>query len=160
MITQKYKYGDVEATLTWIPCTEEELAKYQPITQAYGVCVTEDKMIVIVNTPYGWSLPGGSPEPGESIRQTLERELMEEVDIKISDAKLLGVQRVEQEGKTFYQSRWVCKVSEIFPQTPDPAEGKIRERKMVPEDKILDYVKWGKIGEEIFRKSFQLVHFS
>ena len=39
----------------------------------------------------GWSLPGGSVDPGETIHQALARECQEELGIDVEDALLTGI---------------------------------------------------------------------
>ncbi|KKQ75388.1 MAG: hypothetical protein US96_C0012G0017 [Candidatus Woesebacteria bacterium GW2011_GWB1_38_5b] len=145
--------------LTWI--RTDSLEKYSPITQVYGVCFDDKGQILICRegNEASWIIPGGHPEAGETIEQTLQRELLEEVDIKVKDIKILGVQKVEVPSNpeaTHFQVRCICKIDELLPQTPDPASGKVWERKLVPVEQINDYVKWGKTGEAIFSDAINL----
>ena len=48
-------------------------------TQALGICFTRDRRIVLITLDgEQWSLPGGTVEPGETLEQTLEREVRED----------------------------------------------------------------------------------
>lgn len=53
--------------------------------------VIEDGKILICQRPEGkscahlWEFPGGKQEPGESLQQCLQRELLEELDLQVSD---------------------------------------------------------------------------
>ncbi|MDO3411244.1 NUDIX domain-containing protein [Saccharibacillus sp. CPCC 101409] len=41
---------------------------------------------------YGaWGLPGGGMEPGETIEQTMRREVLEETGLEVTDCSLLGI---------------------------------------------------------------------
>jgi len=40
---------------------------------------------------HDWGLPGGSPEPGETIHEAIQRECFEELNIKINILYLSGV---------------------------------------------------------------------
>lgn len=149
--------------MSWIETDSVE--RFKPITQVYGICFNKKGEILICReeTDNKWQLPGGKPEIGESVENTLSRELLEEVDIKVRNIKVLGVQRVEfpdnpnkQEGSVFYQVRCICEVEEILPQSPDPASGKTWERKFVPADKITEYIKWGEVGEVMFKDARDL----
>lgn len=54
----------------------------------YGVCIRDNKLLCIkkYGGPYNgrYDLPGGSRKPGESLLDTLHREIMEETSYKIS----------------------------------------------------------------------------
>lgn len=93
------------------------------VTQASGVCVTEDGRVVLVTkNGASWQLAGGHPEPGESIEQTFVREVAEETDAKVLDMRYLGAQEVSDPGNPdgksiYYQARFWAKVR-AFGQTP------------------------------------------
>ena len=153
-----YIFNGHKVTMSWIET--DSIERFRPVTQVYGICFNERGEILICReTGEGkWQLPGGKPEIGESIEKTLTREVLEEVDIKVKNVKILGVQKVEfpnnpnkDEGEVFYQARCVCEIDELLPQTPDPASGKTWERKFVPADKISEYIQWGEIGYAMFK---------
>ncbi len=142
-------------TFTWIKTNKME--DFLPCTQAYGICFTHKGEIIVINNKGMMSIPGGTPEKGESPQEALIRELMEEADVKISIYLPLGVQTVERGGKLeSYQYRYVCLVSDVLPQTPDPDNGIIHPRFLVPCDEITSYVKWGNTGEAMFKDAIKL----
>lgn len=157
-ITHKIIWDGEEILLEWMPGGRELIGQYGPITQAYGLCVNENKEVVIVSDNKGkyWTLPGGSVEPGETARQTLKREVMEEADIEISGIKLLGLQKVAEKGGARYQARFFCRIKKVLPQTTDPAKGKVLMRKFVPLRNLNKILKWGKIADELVRLSMEL----
>ncbi|MBU1110523.1 NUDIX hydrolase [Patescibacteria group bacterium] len=145
---------------TWI--TTDSLVEFSPITQVYGVCFDSHGHILICLRPGStWNLPGGSPEPNETLEQTLAREFMEEVNAEIKNLKPLGVQKVElvdsetKGDKPLYQARFFCKLVRSLPQKTDPACGEIRERKFVSSDEINQYIQWGDVGKEIFSQAYR-----
>ena len=61
---------------------------------ANAFCVTADGEVVLISSDgQGWGWPGGRPEPGESRKQTLEREILEEACATVTGARLLGFVR-------------------------------------------------------------------
>ena len=161
--TDKYARDGQEITGWWI--RSDSLEGFSPITQVYGICFDEKGGILICRQSQErkWQIPGGHPESDESPEVTLVRELEEETDVKVNNAKVLGVQKVnypnnpdKYEGEVFYQARLICELDELLPQTPDPDNGNVWERIFVPADKITEYVKWGEGGAAMFKDAVEL----
>jgi len=93
----------------WLPPLDQE-------TQSYGLCFTADARVLLVADPGGWTLPGGTVEPGEALYRTLVREVAEEGCARVLDAEYLASQHVEDPGHpdartSYYQSRWWARVA-------------------------------------------------
>ena len=61
---------------------------------AHAIIQNAKGQILQLKQTYGnlrWGLPGGSPEKGESIDETLKRECIEELGIKIEICDLTGI---------------------------------------------------------------------
>lgn len=159
MITDTWehpRYG--ETTFTWLPNMDRSDADL--ITQAYGICLAGDLACLIIAPDSTKAyLPGGTVEEGESLEETLRREVWEEANLKISDLRLLGLQEVqhsEQEherfGRTqYHQSRFVCRVDEAQPVTIDPDKDYAFDRFFIPVAELNDYLEWGDVGDELQR---------
>lgn len=164
-ITSTTFWNGHQITYTWI--ASNNLNNHQPITQVYGVCLNQKHDVLICREPgrVSWGLPGGTPEGKETPLQTLERELMEEVDIIVDTVELLGVQKVEfpknpdkSEGKIFYQARYLCQIKELLPQTPDPDTGLIYERQSIPLSELNQHLNWGPVGDAIVKRVTEVKH--
>jgi len=158
-----YTFNGQEITLAWI--RTNSLSDLYPITQIYGICFNDQGEILVCREKADgkWQIPGGHPEAGETSEITLVRELEEEVDVKVKNAKVLGVQKVnypnnpdKTEGEEFFQARLICDLDELLPPTPDPATGNTWERVFVSADKIAEYIKWGSVGEAMFKDATKL----
>lgn len=155
------KWQNYNITNTWLKTSS--LQELKPITQIYGICFNDQREILICKEPNkGWQLPGGTPEPNEALEEALTREFLEEVDAKIKDIQALGVQQVEfpnnpnrEEGELFYQARYICKLEELLPQTPDPDTGELWERRLIPADQVTEYIKWGELGDVLFKDALE-----
>ena len=147
-----------ESTHWWV--RSDDLEKFSPIKQVYAICFNDVGEILVCrsNSEGKWQIPGGHPENNESIEETLRRELLEEVDLKVKNIHSLGVQEVEFEKNPehFYQARCICYVDELLPQTVDPASGETWERKFVPASEIIQIVQWGDAGDAMFADAIEL----
>jgi 8-oxo-dGTP pyrophosphatase MutT (NUDIX family) len=153
------EFAEGSGRLTWIPCSSADLHKYQPIEQAYGVCFDSRGriLVILVNKKIGWTLPGGKPEPGEALEQTLAREFLEEAQVAIKAPVMLGVQKVEQNDRVFYQARFICQVDKVLRRKADPAEGKLHPRRFIPSEKITQWVKWKGPGDAMFQDAIRTI---
>lgn len=69
-------------------------------TRAYGVIEYQDKILLIKNWlgSGAWSLPGGGGHQGEEFKDTLAREINEEVGLKIDKSKAKLIIKDEHAG--------------------------------------------------------------
>jgi hypothetical protein len=83
-------------------------------TQALGICFSGDGRIVLVTwNGEHWSLPGGSLEPGETLEETLAREVREEACARVMSSRYIGCQRVEElddNRPAYYQTRFWTRI--------------------------------------------------
>lgn len=118
-----------------------------PITQSSGVCFDDQGRILLLRQEgKPWNLPGGHPEPGETLEQTVEREVYEETTVKIGTCQMIGYQEVFEDGMPkYHQARFACLVERIDPMQPDPAKGKMHERMFVEPEKAMDFIPYPNI---------------
>lgn len=91
----------------------------KPCRQVYVWIITQDKQIVIVSKEEDrWQLPGGKPEPGETLKETAVREVWEETGLDISQLsdslQFIGYQTVkdvEREGSPYLQVRYLLELN-------------------------------------------------
>jgi ADP-ribose pyrophosphatase YjhB (NUDIX family) len=114
------------------------------VSQAYGMCFTEEGLIVLVvwgpaNDLY-WTLPGGTVEDGDTVRETLVREVCEESCGRVLRSRYLGCQEVIGEHpRPHFQARFWARVAlDLW----DP-RFEIAERRLVPPEAFLATLSWG-----------------
>jgi 8-oxo-dGTP pyrophosphatase MutT (NUDIX family) len=90
---------------------------------AGGLCITSGgDVVLITNDGERWDAPAGRPEPGETLEQTLVREVMEEACARVTAARLLGYSRGAciagaEAGLVLIRSLWWAEV-EVLDWTP------------------------------------------
>ena len=149
---------------SWIP--GGDFSSFTPFKQIYGIVFNDsDEVLVISEEPGKWQIPGGTPEQGETPEQTMTREFLEEADVTLKKIKFIGAQKIEfldqdnpnkEEGSLFYQLRFIADIDKILPQTPDPDGGDIHPRKFVDFKELTEYIKWGDIGEALFKRAWEV----
>lgn len=82
-----------------------------------ALCFAQDGQVVVVSEDGGfsWVMPGGRPEAGEDLRQTLGREVFEEACAVVEDARLLGYMRGvcvkgREQGLVIVRAHWWARV--------------------------------------------------
>ena len=128
------------------------------IRQCYAVAFHKDKFLAVntkVSGQYG--LIGGTVEDGESIKETLLRELKEEGNMKVLIFKPIGYQKViTKDGSVddFYQLRFYCEVEPYGPFEGDP-DGTVTELVECTRDNYKEYFDWGEIGQRIIDRAYE-----
>jgi len=125
--------------------------------QHYGVCFCNGKLVLgFGGKAKAWGLLGGTVEPGETLEETLRRELIEEAMMEVIIHKPLGIQKViAPNGNYYYQLRSVCIVKPLGEFISDPDDS-IEKIELIDPKKYKDYFDWGKIGEQMMKRAIEL----
>ena len=113
--------------------------------QAYGVCFDLTGKIVLVRTEVDhWNLPGGGVELGETLEETLVREVAEEACGRVLAQTYIGCQRIDDPEnplgrQRYYQSRFWARVELL----PWQARFEVTECKLVDPAEFLSVLSWG-----------------
>ena len=117
------------------------------IRQVYGFVFSPDGRILLLEDEGKFNLPGGRPENGETMGETLIREVLEEVQVTIFSPEYLGFQLVTT-NEEFAQVRMLALADQIQPAAPDPSTGRKYPRLWVPPNHSNDLLKWGGSGDQ------------
>ncbi|MDP1721078.1 MAG: NUDIX domain-containing protein [Candidatus Nanopelagicaceae bacterium] len=130
-------------TFEWI---DSALPTGLEVRQVYGFIFSADGRILTLKDEGNFNLPGGKPENGESLNETLVRETFEEIQTTIHSMGYLGFQLVNGIEK-FAQVRLVASIDKILPANKDPSTGRLYRRLLVPPRELNELLGWGDSGE-------------
>ena len=137
---------------SWHPVDDEP--EGEPFGSA-AICLTSNGGAIVGSAggTHGWEMPGGRPEPGETWRTTLDREVMEEACSSVDEATLLGYVRAEclsgpETGRVLVRSAWVAKVT-VLPWRPTH---EIKIRRTVPLSEVLNIVSFPEGQYPVWRR--------
>jgi len=137
------------------------------ITQVLGFYVNQENKVLVVKikNEEKWRLPGGHPEEGETLEQTLIREVYGEGTVKIGLSEMFGfVEAIDPdnrliEGNHYLQVRFIALITRI---KNFKAEFETDGRKFIALNELSEYISWLKssVGQAQY-KSFleKLQHF-
>ncbi len=152
-----YHDGGINYTFTWLG--RIEIDSVAPVTQAYGFCYSSEGRLLVVDSLIDgrFQVPGGTVETGETTREALVREIIEEANTTIYDIQYLGMQKVENDtnDEVVYQARYFARIKEVGELLPDPDKGYVLPRKLIDPRDYTKVSQWGPIGEELIRLSME-----
>jgi len=159
IIKEKLDYGEKHFDLEYHDADSFDELTSEKVTQVYGLCFTDGKLVIgFGGSNQGWGLIGGTIEEGESYRQTLDREVQEESNMRVLEARPVGYQKLTAaDGKTIYQLRYWCQVEPYGPFVADPA-GSVTEIKLIDPYEYKQYFDWGKIGDRLVERAIDFEH--
>ena len=96
--------------LEYIPCTEQEILKYENVTGSGVIFKVDGKYLIGFNNwRKQWEIPAGRIEKGESARQAAIRELFEETHQQVEDAEFKGLfKKKRPNGEIVYMAIFLC----------------------------------------------------
>jgi len=159
-LTAKFKgYSGVDYIFEYSDTDSFDDLDKTKCTQVYAVCFCDGKMVIVHNGKKDtWGLVGGTIEKGETLEETLKREIQEESNMEVLLFLPVGHQKVidTRNGDVVYQLRYVCTAKPYGEFVSDPA-GSISEIKLIDSKDYKQYFDWGEIGERIVRRAEELL---
>jgi putative hydrolase of HD superfamily len=126
--------------------------------KAHAVCFHDGKLLLVNHMEWDiWSIPGGTREAGESIEETLHREIMEETNCKVTDYYPISYQKViSPDGKLqHYRLQYVCNVIPKGEFKKDPA-GNVDKIAWISPNDFEKYIEDKEFKRSIIRRALML----
>ncbi len=134
------------------------------ISQVYGILLNSKNEILLVSgNGTRWILPGGGVEKGETLIETLNREVYEEAAVVLNQKSIkpLFFQKCFLKDKKekwvldAIQARFLARIEREDVFVADPDMGDINFQKFVPIQELDMYLKWGQTTEFIKREALK-----
>lgn len=148
-ITTSFDYKSNKIHVEWYEISDVNQLPNVNWQQVYALCNLDSKVPLVYDRIGKLSLPGGRVDIGETIEQTLKRELKEEMNCKVVDWELLGYQKLSGglDGEV-YQIRAYAKIQKISKFLGDP-DGTIIGHKLFELSEINKIIKYGDVGDRM-----------
>lgn len=119
-------------------------------SQVYVVGKIQNQIPIVKYNKKGvvsFNLPGGGVESGENAEETLRREILEELNMKVLDFSPLGYQvNTTPEGEKFYQLRFFANLEKVGEFEKDIG-GSVVGYKLENIKKLNSRINWGEVGD-------------
>jgi 8-oxo-dGTP diphosphatase len=127
----------------------------EKVKSIHAYCFCGDKLVIVYEEKKGkWGPPGGAVELGETVEEAVEREVLEESNMRVLKQTVFGYLETFEPMRTL-QTRSVCIVEPIGPFLGDP-DGDVTEIKLIDPKDINQYFDWGENGERQLERALIL----
>ena len=148
-----FNYDSQNTVADWYTVTDKSQIPDLPWQQVYAIGNLDGRVPLITSLMYEkeFNLPGGHTEPGETIEQTIAREMIEECNMRVIEWQPLGYQHLTKpDGKQIFQFRVYAKLEKIGELVNDPGGGVIKNT-MVYLSQVNSLIKYSEIGERMVK---------
>lgn len=146
-----FEYDGQHIRADWYTVTRKEDIPNLPWRQVYAIGNLNGMIPLVINakSPKACNLPGGTTEPGETLQDTLERELIEECNMRVLTWRPLGYQVLtDPDGTVTPQFRVYAELEKIGEFEHDPG-GHVVANVLARIDELNDMIAYGDIGERM-----------
>jgi len=159
LLTTEYTgVAGVKYLFEYSECDSFDHLPQDEITQCYAAAFHGDNMVIVHNKKRDtWGFVGGTIEKGETLEETLRREIQEESNMNVISCRPIGYQKVIDTRNIqapFYQLRYFAIVEPYGPFVSDPDCTIDKIAEIDPMD-CKEYFDWFEIGDAIIARALE-----
>lgn len=148
-LLDSFEYNGSTITVQWFDLKQSDQIPDVQWEQVYVVGNLGGLVPVVQHMGDRDNLPGGKTEPGETIEQTIKREVLEELNCKVTSWQPIGYQKLSSPAiDTLYQLRVCAKLEKIGEFVSDPG-GAVTGYKLVDHSDFARLIGYGAVGERL-----------
>lgn len=148
VISTSFDYEGRHILADWYEVTKKQAIPPLAWRQVYVIGNIGGDVPLVTNagSPKPYNLPGGTVEPGETIEQTMARELIEECNMRVVSWEPIGYQLLtEPDGTQVAQFRAYAVLERIGAFVKDPG-GAVIATTLVDIEQLESHIGYGEIG--------------
>ncbi len=151
-LLDSFEYAGKTIKVEWFDVDAIEKLPKVKWHQVYAICNLEGRVPVVLYQDAHVNLPGGRTEPGESIEETLRRELAEEINCEVLGWHPIGYQKLNEPGviDPIYQLRVYAEVKKAGEFERDSG-GEVIGYKVIELQDLNKEIAYGSVGERMVR---------
>lgn len=156
-LKSSFVYEGQEILVEWFSVASKAEIPDLPWQQVYAIGELEGKVPIVHYDDRKDNLPGGHTEPGETLEQTLRREIREELNMRVLDWQPIGYQKcTEPDGEVAYQFRVFARLEKIGEFAGD-VDGSVIGYSLINIDKLNSRIKYGNVGEVMAARAKEIL---
>lgn len=153
IIKSSFIYKGNQILIDWFDVDSKDEIPDLPWQQIYVIGDVGGKVPLVYYAHGRENLPGGHTEPGETLEQTLCREVQEELNMRVIEWRPIGYQVLTNpDGKVDYQFRAVAKLEKLGEFAGDVG-GSVIDYRLVDIDEVNQRIGYGDVGEHMIDRA-------
>ena len=153
VLKTSFVYRNQVIQAEWFDVDDKTVIPDLPWQQIYVIGDLDGKVPLVYYAHGRENLPGGHTEPGETLEQTLCREVQEELNVRVAEWRPIGYQVLTNpEGRIDHQFRAVAKLEKLGEFAGDVG-GSVIGYRLVDIGEVNQRIGYGDVGERMIARA-------